>query len=81
MQIALLYNMFLPHADNVIFLSICFCIISHMRQGKSAEASSWDTSDFYPVNDCSVLFLNPGLHYMVTAWRRWEGAGGTNQNQ
>lgn len=28
------------------------------------------------MNDCSVLFLNPGVHYIVTARRRWWGEGG-----
>lgn len=66
--------------DNVIFLSICFCIIGHMSQCESTEASSWDTTDFYPVNDCSVLFLNPRVHYMVSTWRRWEGGAPTKTN-
>lgn len=78
-QNALLSNMFLQQGDNVNFSLFSLHHRSH-ETGKSIEPSSWDASDFYPVKDCSVLFLNPRVHYMVITWRCREGAAPTETN-
>lgn len=78
-QNALLSNMFLQQGDNVNFSLFSLHHRSH-ETGKSIEPSSWDANDFYPVKDCSVLFLNPRVHYMVITWRCREGAAPTETN-
>lgn len=78
-QNVLLSNMILQQGENVNFSLFSLHHRSH-ETGKSIEPSSWDANDFYPVNDCSVLFLNPRVHYMVITWRCWEGAAPTETN-